>query len=95
MESGNAVIAEGVESDEDLAAIRETGVNVSQGYYWSRPMSVNDLSDLLGEIERTRNELEDLARNRNGSLTEETVVQKSQELDALVNLYYRLLQDDL
>nr|WP_288010861.1 EAL domain-containing protein [Kyrpidia sp.] len=93
--TGNAVIAEGVENDEDLVAIREAGVNMSQGYYWSRPMSVNDLSNLLGEIERKRNELVNLALNRNDSLTDETVIQKSQELDALVNLYYRSLRNGL
>ncbi|SFU59497.1 EAL domain-containing protein [Alicyclobacillus macrosporangiidus] len=92
MESGNSVIAEGVDNDQDLAAIREAGVNVSQGYYWSRPLSVNDLSDLLGEIERKRAELVDCARRGNGSLTDEALLKKSQELDVLVNLYHRLLR---
>ncbi|WP_232059742.1 EAL domain-containing protein [Kyrpidia spormannii] len=95
MESGNSVIAEGVENYEDLNAIREAGVNVSQGYYWSRPMSISELSDLLSEIERKRTELANLARNRDGSLTDKAVVQKSQELDTLIHLYHQLLRKDL
>ena len=44
MESGDSVIAEGVENSEDLLAIQEAGANLSQGYYWARPMPANDLT---------------------------------------------------
>lgn len=95
MGSGNAVIAEGVENYEDLKAVREAGVNISQGYYWSRPMSIYDLRDLLSEIERKRNELVKLAQIRNGLLTDEAVIHKNQQLDMLITLYQRLLCIDL
>lgn len=51
MESGSSVIAEGVENAKDLAAIQEAGVNLSQGYYWARPMSVDDPLLLTTQIE--------------------------------------------
>ena len=43
MESGDSVIAEGLENPEDLLAVKESGVNLSQGYYWAYPMSSRDL----------------------------------------------------
>jgi EAL domain-containing protein (putative c-di-GMP-specific phosphodiesterase class I) len=90
MESGDSVIAEGIENPEDLAAVREAGANVSQGYYWARPMSFENLSDLIAEIETKKKTLLKLVQDNDGSLTDDAVAQKSQELDSLINLYHRL-----
>ena len=35
---GLKVVAEGIETEQELASIRETGVDYIQGYYFSRPM---------------------------------------------------------
>ncbi|MBX5436719.1 MAG: EAL domain-containing protein [Alicyclobacillaceae bacterium] len=43
MGSPDAVIAEGVEDDEDLLALREAGVALSQGYYWSPSLLAGQL----------------------------------------------------
>ena len=47
------VIAEGVESEEQLAILRDLGCDMVQGYYFSKPLSVDDASLLLfkGSIE--------------------------------------------
>lgn len=45
------VIAEGVESDEQLAYLRKAGCDVYQGYHFSRPVSSNIATSLL-EAER-------------------------------------------
>ncbi|MHB1685346.1 MAG: EAL domain-containing protein [Bacilli bacterium] len=46
MESGDAVIAEGLETVEDLLAVKEMGANLSQGYYWAHPMRMGELVSL-------------------------------------------------
>ena len=40
---GSRVIAEGVETEEELLALRETGIEYVQGYHLSRPVSLDDL----------------------------------------------------
>lgn len=42
MESGDCVIAEGIETQEDLTAVQQCGVNLSQGYLWSHPLQIED-----------------------------------------------------
>ena len=39
---GLKVVAEGIETEQELTAIRETGVDYIQGYYFSRPMPKDD-----------------------------------------------------
>lgn len=41
------IIAEGVETAEELAALKALGVEHAQGYYLSRPLALTDLSSLL------------------------------------------------
>jgi EAL domain-containing protein (putative c-di-GMP-specific phosphodiesterase class I) len=36
-ETGSVVIAEGIEEPDDLAALRDLGVDLGQGYLFSRP----------------------------------------------------------
>jgi diguanylate cyclase (GGDEF)-like protein/PAS domain S-box-containing protein len=44
---GHKVIAEGIETVDQLAILRELGVNEGQGYLLSRPMRADQVSDLL------------------------------------------------
>jgi EAL domain-containing protein (putative c-di-GMP-specific phosphodiesterase class I) len=39
-ETGSAVVAEGIENGRDLAALRELGVHLGQGYFLGRPESL-------------------------------------------------------
>ena len=44
---GMTAIAEGVESAEQLAQLREMGCEMGQGYYFTRPLSSEAVSALL------------------------------------------------
>ncbi len=44
---GKIVVAEGVETAEQLDFLRERGCDLAQGYYLARPMSVTQISELL------------------------------------------------
>ncbi len=44
---GLTVVAEGVEGPEHVAALRELGCDIAQGYHFARPMPAGDVSRLL------------------------------------------------
>ena len=44
---GMTVVAEGVETGDQLAFLREAGCDIMQGYYFARPMPVAELTALL------------------------------------------------
>ncbi|WGL50698.1 bifunctional diguanylate cyclase/phosphodiesterase [Nocardioides sp. BP30] len=44
---GMRVVAEGVETEEDLAAVRDLGCDLAQGYHIARPMPLQALVELL------------------------------------------------
>ncbi len=48
---GHKVIAEGIETADQLAMLRELGVHEGQGYLLSRPMGADQVSDLLAAAE--------------------------------------------
>jgi EAL domain-containing protein (putative c-di-GMP-specific phosphodiesterase class I)/GGDEF domain-containing protein len=51
---GVVVIAEGIETEEELAACREVGCDFAQGYFISRPMEdISKLRKKYEEVERT------------------------------------------
>ncbi|ACV60074.1 EAL domain-containing protein [Alicyclobacillus acidocaldarius] len=87
MGSGDRIIAEGVETSEDLRTVRGLGVPMSQGYYWSPPLSVDQIQGVIQEIERRRREFVKLAEER--SWSDPMVISKSREIDRLVTLYHR------
>ncbi|WP_017936370.1 putative bifunctional diguanylate cyclase/phosphodiesterase [Nocardioides sp. Iso805N] len=45
---GMRVVAEGIETEADLAAVRGLGCDLAQGYYIARPMAFEALVELLG-----------------------------------------------
>lgn len=48
------VIAEGVETGEQMAFLREHGCDLAQGYYLSRPILAGELTELLENETRNR-----------------------------------------
>ena len=48
------VIAEGVETGEQMAFLRERGCDLAQGYYLSRPIPAGELTELLEKETRNR-----------------------------------------
>ena len=48
-----SVIAEGVETQDQLAFLRRHGCDEAQGYYIARPMHVDAMSRLLGSAGRS------------------------------------------
>jgi EAL domain-containing protein (putative c-di-GMP-specific phosphodiesterase class I) len=47
---GLVAVAEGVETDEQVAALRELGVDLGQGFFLGRPMTPDEVNDLLDPI---------------------------------------------
>lgn len=50
---GMTVVAEGVETKDQLGHLRSMGCDVAQGYYLSRPTTATAVNDLHGSIEAT------------------------------------------
>ena len=46
-ELGMPVIAEGVETEEDVEMLRRVGCQIVQGYYYSKPLSIEDYEEFL------------------------------------------------
>lgn len=50
---GMVVVAEGVETKDQLEALRELGVDGIQGYYYAKPMRADDLLNWIKEFKQT------------------------------------------
>lgn len=46
-ELGMPVVAEGVETEEDLEMLKRVGCQIVQGYYYSKPLSIDDYEEFL------------------------------------------------
>ena len=47
---GSKVVAEGIESGEELLMLKEIGLDYGQGYYFAPPMSPESASKYLDEL---------------------------------------------
>jgi sensor c-di-GMP phosphodiesterase-like protein len=52
------VIAEGVETEAQIAALRTSGISMAQGFYFSRPISAEELKAYYSRVSVNRAELE-------------------------------------
>ncbi|RYG56043.1 EAL domain-containing protein, partial [bacterium] len=46
---GISITAEGIETPEQLAELRDMGCEIGQGFFWAKPLSSGDLGELLQE----------------------------------------------
>ncbi|GMA50796.1 hypothetical protein GCM10025857_21530 [Alicyclobacillus contaminans] len=54
MNTEESVIAEGIEEKDDLQAVQEIGVSLSQGYYWERPVTLERLPESHAVLHQER-----------------------------------------
>ncbi len=54
---GKKVCAEGVETEEELSIVRETGCDMIQGYYFYKPLELKDLYEALIEKDMKKEEI--------------------------------------
>ena len=62
---GINVVAEGIETPNQMQRLRELGCDLGQGYLWSRPLPALDAAALLTRGERQRRLPKSRSRNRN------------------------------
>ena len=48
IELGMPVVAEGVETEEDMQLVKAAGCQLVQGYYYAKPMSVPEFEKFVG-----------------------------------------------
>ena len=58
-----SLIAEGVETSEELEYLRSKGVNVIQGYYFSKPLKAGDLGDFVHMVKLGKYNQENVHHN--------------------------------
>jgi EAL domain-containing protein (putative c-di-GMP-specific phosphodiesterase class I) len=85
MGDGEGIVAEGVESLDDLQTVMDLGVQLSQGFLWSEAVHLSDVDVLRLELEMKRFTMYRLGKADNYSFAEPQVIAKSHEIDELVN----------
>jgi EAL domain-containing protein (putative c-di-GMP-specific phosphodiesterase class I) len=63
------VIAEGVETAEQLSQLRDLGCEYGQGYYFSQPVSAEEASHLIADLLPPPRDTEQPPTGPNGSLS--------------------------
>ncbi|MCP4896132.1 MAG: EAL domain-containing protein [bacterium] len=61
---GKVTVVEGVEQEEELEQLHSMGADRIQGYYLSRPLPAEDAGKLLQTVNKSRNQLETILRQR-------------------------------
>ncbi|NEK86118.1 EAL domain-containing protein [Blastococcus saxobsidens] len=61
---GLTVVAEGVEEPEHVAALRELGCDIAQGYHYARPMAADALDEILARVGTIHDDGEQVLRAR-------------------------------
>lgn len=51
---GKSVVAEGVEDEATLTALRQLGCELGQGYHWSRAVPANEVLDFIKSVESNK-----------------------------------------
>jgi EAL domain-containing protein (putative c-di-GMP-specific phosphodiesterase class I) len=64
-EFGADVIAEGVETEQQVSFLSDAGCDMIQGYYFYRPMPEEDFRDLLNNPAKTQMMLTGMTAERN------------------------------
>ena len=49
---GLETVAEGIETEQQLAEVRRLGISVAQGYYYSKPVKTEDVADVIASIDQ-------------------------------------------
>ncbi|PWI57479.1 EAL domain-containing protein [Sulfoacidibacillus thermotolerans] len=88
------IVAEGVEEWEDLHLLRELGVHLSQGFYWSKPLKMSETPWLLAQIELQKEGLHSMVMHRDRPFSDAQVVAMGKSLDLLL-LSYHVFKGDL
>lgn len=49
---GLETVAEGIETEKQLAEVRRLGISVAQGYYYSKPVARDEVASVIADIDR-------------------------------------------
>ncbi|MCF8567087.1 EAL domain-containing protein [Alicyclobacillus tolerans] len=85
MGDGSGIVAEGIESQNDLFTAMGLGIELSQGFYWSEAAHLSDVDLLQLELEMKRVTLYRIGTIDGFSYGLPLLIEKSHEIDELVN----------
>lgn len=81
---GRKLITEGIESEADLHAVIDSGVELSQGYLWGVPKAIGDTDELTILLELKRAAMHRISGSLISSNEDRELLEKSREIDELV-----------
>lgn len=82
---GAGIIAEGIESQEDLFTVMGLGIPLSQGFLWSQAAHLSDMDFVRLELEMKRFNMYKLGTIHGCSICDPQMIEKSHQIDELVN----------